>query len=209
MLTLESWITWAFRPAESSHRFAAHILARQAARDLGAEVTEPDFEDAMARAGFVVHRRTRHGSACYLATDSSAKRDYDFRRFILADPIEHPLSVVRPDPCAAFKGLPASDQAVLLDWIKASLVPIRRTRSVSQLRFPCSVVTGLAIRDEQMRGALLTAGVEPAGHRFRCCLTNEALAQFRQARRAQASRVQPEPALDAGCFPSLTSEFQQ
>jgi hypothetical protein len=188
-MTLHEWIGWAFCVAETPHRFSAHILARQASRDLGMEVTSSQFEEAMARAGYVVHHRNQHESAHYLATDSSAKRAYDFHKFILVDPIDHPLNEPnQPDPCAAFKALPPDDQAAMLDWIRASLVRIQRTRIVSQLRFPCSVVTGLTIRDEEMRGALLTAGIEPAGHRFRCCLSSQAMTDFRRARLAQAVR---------------------
>ena len=86
--------------AETPHRFASRILARQASRDLGTAVTGLQFEEAMARAGFVVHHRNRHGSAHYLAADSSAKRAYEFHKFILVDPIDHPLNEPnRPDPC--------------------------------------------------------------------------------------------------------------
>jgi hypothetical protein len=202
-MTLHEWITWAFGVAETPHRFAAYVLARQASRDLGAEVTEAQFEEAMARAGFVVHHHTQHGSARYLATDSPAKRIYDFHRFVLVDPIDHPLNEPnRPDPLAAFKALPADEQAAMLDWIKASVVPIRRTRTLSSLRFPCAVVTCLAINDEAMRGALLTAGIKAVGYRFHCGLTDEALAKFRRARRGQAFSL---PNLQASQNPSSST----
>ena len=91
-------------------------------------------------------------TAYYLAADTKSKKLYDFRRFVLVEGIDHPLNT--PDPCAAFNALPAEDQAAMLEWIKTSLVPIRRARLVSELRFPCQVVSGLAITNEHMRGAI-------------------------------------------------------
>jgi hypothetical protein len=185
-MTLQTWLAWAFSPSAAPHRFASYILARQASRDLETEVAVPEFEEAMARAGFAVHHRNRYGSPYYLAAETSAKRTYDFRKFVLAEPIEHPLKEAdKPDPCAAFNALPAGEQAAMLRWIKASVTLTRRTRAIGQLRYPCEMATGLNIRDEHMRGALLTAGIDTAGHRFRCCLSNEALIGFRRARRAR------------------------
>ena len=144
---LSDWITWAFRPADSPHRFASFVLARQASRDLGVEITTAEFEAAMP---FVVHHRNSRGSAYYLAADTAAKRSYDFHRHVLAEPITHPLN---EDQRAPFEALPLDDQAAVLAWIKASLVPIRRTRTVAQLRYPCAIVTGQNLRNDEMRGA--------------------------------------------------------
>ena len=62
------------------------------------------------------------------------------------------------------------------------------------LHDPCHVVTGLAINDEQMRGALLTAGIEAAGRRFRCCLTDRALHEFRRKRHSLSEPREPSHA---------------
>ena len=131
---------------------------------------------------FAVHHRNSRGSAYYLAADTTAKRSFDFHRYLLAEPISHPLD---ENPRAAFEALTPDDQAAVLDWVKASLLPIRRTRTVAQLRYPCALVTGRNLRNDEMRGALLTAGIEAVGRwRFHCCLSNAAMAQFRSARRA-------------------------
>ncbi len=188
-MTIHDWIKWAFAAADEPHRFASHILARQASRDLGVEITTADLEAAMAQAGYTVHHRNQYGAAYYLAADTKSKKLYDFRRFVLVEGIDHPLNT--PDPCAAFNALPAEDQAAMLEWIKTSLVPIRRALLVSELRFPCQVVSGLAITNEHMRGALLTAGIETAGPRFRCCLSDNALHEFRRVRRTQLQEKQP------------------
>ncbi len=186
-MELSEWITWAFRPGRAPHRFASYVLARQASRDLEREIATADFEAAMEQAGFAIHRRNQRGSAFYLAADTTAKRTYDFRRYLLAEPIDHPLS--EPE-FAPFGALPADDQAAVLGWIKASLVPIRRTRTLAQLRYPCALVTGRRIRDQHMRGALLTAGIEAVGRwRFRCCLSDRAMAELRQRRHEQRQEI--------------------
>ena len=46
-MELSDWIVGAFRPANRPHRFASFVLARQASRDLGAEITTAQFETAM------------------------------------------------------------------------------------------------------------------------------------------------------------------
>jgi hypothetical protein len=185
-MNLHDWIKWAFRPADTPHRFASYVLARQASRDLGTEATTEQFEAAMP---FAVHHRNHRGSAYYLAADTTAKRTYDFRRYVLAEPIGHPLD---EDDHAPFATLPPDDQAAVLAWIKASLVPIRRTRTVPELRYPCALLTGRKIRDQHMRGALLAAGIEAAGHRrFRCCLSDKAMADLRRKRREQRQEIQP------------------
>ncbi len=154
-MTVHDWIAWAFCPADTRHRFASFILARQASRDLRAEITVAEFEAAMQRAGFAVDHRNQRGAASYLVAETKAKKTYELHRFILVEPIDHPLNKPSaPDHRAAFKALPPDNQAAVLQWIETSLVPIRRTRTVSQLRYPCHVVAGLTLSDEQMRRAV-------------------------------------------------------
>jgi hypothetical protein len=58
-MNISDWIKWAFHPSDTPHRFVSFVLARQASRDLGADVTVAEFEAAMERAGFTVHHRNQ------------------------------------------------------------------------------------------------------------------------------------------------------
>jgi hypothetical protein len=190
-MLLPEWIAWAYEPSATPHRFAAYFQAKQAGRDLGRVVAVAEFREAMSAAGFAEGRTNRHGEVHYLVADSASKRTFDFKRFILADDsVPHPLvPEAASGPCADFEALPIEQQQAILAWIKASLERARKTRTLSELRYPCQIVTGLALRNEHMRGALLTAGIEAAGHRFRCRLSDEALRRFRETKRAEVQRV--------------------
>jgi hypothetical protein len=194
-MTLHEWIKWAYLPSKTSHRFPSFVLARQAGRDLNAVVTVEEFEAAMLAAGYTVGHRNRYGAAYYNVADTTAKKTFDFRRFVLVDPAAtqpsktFTLADPRSDPCSEFLALPTEAQTKLLEWAKASVVATRKTRGLAELRYPAQVVTGLDIRNEHLRGALLVAGFEAAGHRFRCGLTDEALRRFREVKRSEAQHV--------------------
>jgi hypothetical protein len=190
-VTLTTWIDWAYSHSDTPHRYPCFVLARHASRDLGAEITGDELEKAMVAAGFAVHHRNGYGSAYLLAEDSPAKRHYDYRKHVMCDPIEHPLTVT-PDARAEFLAMPAADREKVVTWLKASLVAIRRTRTLAQIRIPCTAVTGVELQNPQIRGALLIAGFEAVNEfRFRCCLTREAFSKFRHLRQESASCVQP------------------
>jgi hypothetical protein len=90
-MTLLQWIAWGLQPCDRRHKFHSYVLARQAARDMGAPVAHEEFRAAMKAAGFkVVDQR---GSATfYAARDTLSKRQYFRRKFIVADDTAvHPL----------------------------------------------------------------------------------------------------------------------
>lgn len=92
-MTLDNWITWAFRPhrGRGRHQFHSWALARQAARDLQAPVEHEDFIAAMLRAGYqIVERRGR--AVFFNVQDTIEKRAYIRSRYLAADDrVRHPL----------------------------------------------------------------------------------------------------------------------
>jgi hypothetical protein len=90
-ITLDAWVSWAFRPHRSWHPFPSTALARQAARDTGTPVSHDEFNTAMKGAGFQIVRRS--GSVVFWGVrDTAEKKEYFRRRYLAADDsVEHPL----------------------------------------------------------------------------------------------------------------------
>ena len=89
-MTLHTWIRWAFRPTDSRHRAGSISLAKQAGRDLGREVTHAEFCGAMRQAGFRVACVLR-GNQFFACTDTSQKKNYQWRKFVCLVDVPHPL----------------------------------------------------------------------------------------------------------------------
>lgn len=94
-MSLQDWITWAFRRwPKGRHPFNSYALARQAERDMGAPIDHDLFVAAMKAAGY--HVVCRYGSALHFdCLDTTAKREFYRKRYIGCDDrVRHPLAVV-------------------------------------------------------------------------------------------------------------------
>ncbi len=179
-LSVHDWIKWAFDPSDEPHRLSSLTHSRQASRDLGVLVTEAEFNKAMSE--YTFSHKDKRNELHYFVEDTKAKSNYDFRRFVLVEPVTHPLMV--PDPRETFNALSVSDRTLILDWVKSGL-RVSSPHRINLFNSACSAATGLELTEDQMRGALIVAGHKPDRHgQFHCALTDEAFREYRKSQKA-------------------------